>query len=253
MRHQTVPISAGWLAERLPTGWPVGSSAVITGPGGSGKPLVGNIVADSWLRAGGSLVFLSLQYPDRVFAYESFQRVTGRDLHAFEERIAFVDLDPERDATIGDPDGRGFSANVVYPPVWREAVERACAMVPSEGPGILILASALNLLLFSRTYETAICEAICTTMDDSRRTTLFSISSKPKEDLVHRIVRRADSVLYTDRPGDSFELYLEVRRFNGAEIPGERVTIPISERELHATRNTAEHSRKRVIPAISRI
>ena len=47
------------------------------------------------------------------------------------------------------PEGNRFKANVVKPNVWDAALERAFAMVPDEGPGILVFCSALNLLLFS--------------------------------------------------------------------------------------------------------
>ena len=54
-------ITAGqdWLDRLLPEGLPVPSSTIISGPGGSGKPLVGAIFLATWLRHGGSaLVFL---------------------------------------------------------------------------------------------------------------------------------------------------------------------------------------------------
>ncbi len=254
---QSIPLQTEWLANIFPGGWPVGSSTVITGPGGSGKPLLGNVVIDSWLKAGGSVIFLSLQYPDRRFTYESFQRVTGSLLTDYDEKIAFVDLDPSLTGT-GENHGRGFSANLVYPSIWTESLKRALAMVPggssqNSGPGVLISASALNLLLFSPTWADRIGDAICATMRDPRFTTIFSVSSKPKEALVRRIVQTADTVLYTERPGEKFELYLEVRKTPQGSVPSERTRIPIPPEELEATKEIAEHSRQRVIPAISAI
>lgn len=223
---------------------------MITGPGGSGKPLVANIVVQSWLQARGSVIFLSLQYPDRRFTYESYRRVTGDSLEEHNDSIAFIDLDPAIDG-MGEDDGRGFSANLVKPEIWKDAIERAGRMVSKTGPGVLLSGSALNLLLFSPTYSEKMGDTIRETMDDPRYTSIFSISSKPKEELVRYIVGGAGTVLFTDRPGEEFELFLEVRKAPGGQFPRERIRIPIPAEELAATREIAEHSRRKVIPAIS--
>ena len=56
-------INIDWLEELLPEGLPVPSSTLISGPGGTGKPLVEFAFVASWLKAGGSLIGLPLQYP----------------------------------------------------------------------------------------------------------------------------------------------------------------------------------------------
>ncbi len=57
-----------WLDRLMPEGIPIPSSTVISGPGGSGKPLIGLAVVASWLRQGGKVVLVPLQYPAHAHA-----------------------------------------------------------------------------------------------------------------------------------------------------------------------------------------
>ncbi|MFW5947489.1 MAG: hypothetical protein ACOCUW_03260, partial [Gemmatimonadota bacterium] len=88
-----VPITTPWLSVLLPDGWPVRTSTVITGPGGSGKPLIGSVVAASWLERGGSVVFMSLQYPDHSLIEAGLRRVAGLDPADYRDRVAYLELD----------------------------------------------------------------------------------------------------------------------------------------------------------------
>jgi threonine dehydrogenase-like Zn-dependent dehydrogenase len=45
------------------------------GPGGSGKPLIGLALVASWLRQGGKVVLVPLQYPDRTFTKNGLARL----------------------------------------------------------------------------------------------------------------------------------------------------------------------------------
>ncbi len=48
--------------------------------------------------------------------------------------------------------GHRLKANLVIRDIWDEAIDRVCSMVPDQRPGVLVFGSALNLLLFYRTY-----------------------------------------------------------------------------------------------------
>jgi KaiC/GvpD/RAD55 family RecA-like ATPase len=60
-----------WLNEVLPQGLPYPSSTLISGPGGSGKPLIGFAFVYDWLTAGGNVIFMPLQYPNMTFGNTS--------------------------------------------------------------------------------------------------------------------------------------------------------------------------------------
>jgi KaiC/GvpD/RAD55 family RecA-like ATPase len=251
---KTIQISVNWLAKLLPDGWPIKSSTLITGPGGSGKPLIGNAIIDAWLKEGGGVVLMSLQYPEKHFAYESFQRVVGNDLSSFEDQIVFVQFDPEAQKA-GKVIKQSFSSNLVYPEQWDQTLDKASEILnkQEESPGILLFVSALNLLFFSPTYRSSIVDSIINTMKDSRFSTLFAASSKPHADLVNRIASKADNLVYTDKPGKEMSLYLKIERMKKVRFTDNRIHIPIPASELEATKNIAEHSRKRIIPEVSKI
>lgn len=63
----TLYVQQEWFDRLLPEGLPIPSSTLLSGPGGSGKPLIGSVIVAAWLRQGGSVVFMSLQYPDHSF------------------------------------------------------------------------------------------------------------------------------------------------------------------------------------------
>jgi len=77
-----------WLDRLIPEGFPTHTSTLITGPGGSGKPLIGNLIAAAWLRQGGSVVFMSLQYPTHEFIVSGLKTVTQLDLSEYADRSA---------------------------------------------------------------------------------------------------------------------------------------------------------------------
>jgi KaiC/GvpD/RAD55 family RecA-like ATPase len=251
---KTIPIHIKWLADLLPEGWPVGTSTLITGPGGSGKPLIGNVIIDSWLRAGGGIVFMSLQYPEQHFAYESFKRVAGYGLERYNNNIVFIELDTSA-KEVGPVNDHSFSANLVYPEQWNKAVNQGFKFlhsVPSD-PGILIFGSALNLLFFSPTYRSKITETIIKSLKDQRFSCLFSVSVKPHSELVAKLESTVSNIIYSDKPGKEMSLFMEIKKMQGVQFDSTRIHIPIPKSELEATRDIAEHSRNRVIPEISRI
>ena len=95
-----------WMNEILPGGWPTGTSTVITGSGGTGKPLVGQVVAGSWLRQGGGVVFMSLQYPSHEFIVEGLRRIPRIELEDYAGKVAFIELDAEMDGLTVESPGR---------------------------------------------------------------------------------------------------------------------------------------------------
>ena len=262
-----IPISVPWLGDVLPQGFSSGQSIVVTGPGGSGKPLIGDAFLRSWLHAGGSVVFLSLQYPDPTFLYESYRRVTGDELSDHEDRLAFVELDPSIEG-LGGTRGNRFAANVLVPDTLSAAIQRGYERVTGRqfterssreaiegdpaGPGVMVFASALNLLMFSPTWGAAVTRRFVEIMGDPSLTCLLSVSEKPHAPLVDQIVAAADTVLVSERALDDLKLTMRVQRSSVQFVPG-TWSVPIPEEELRATKSIAERSRNKIIPQISAI
>ena len=59
---ETITTGIKWIDDLAPEGFPTKSITVITGPGGSGKPLIGETFVSAWLKNGGSVIIMSLKY-----------------------------------------------------------------------------------------------------------------------------------------------------------------------------------------------
>lgn len=249
----TLAINEPWLGGLLPQGWPLRTSTLITGPGGSGKPLIGNAVTASWLEAGGSVVFVSLQYPSHTFIAEGLRRVAGLDLSAFADKVAFVELDAEMEG-MEEVGPHHLKANLVKPPLWTEALRAARQMVPDAGPGVLLFGSALNLLLFSPTYGSRTLEDMKATLTgNGGATSLFSVSSSAKREMIAELEASADNLLMAHSERDPFRLFVRIERMKGVPFDGREIQVPFSPEMLGEVKEVADHSRRRIIPLISTI
>lgn len=248
-----IDLDQPWFNELLPEGYPVPSSTLLTGPGGSGKPLIGNVIVASWLRRGGSVVFMSLQYPDHSFIAAGLRKVARIDLNDYQDRIAFIELDASLDS-MTPVDGNRFSANMVKPEVWDLAVQKACQLVPEKGPGILVFASALNLLLFSPTYHLGILEKLkAAAQGNASISYLLSASTTAKKEEISQVEDAASSLIETHSTKSPFRLYMQIKRIQGVPFIGDEIEVPFSPDVLKEVKEVADHSRKKVIPLVSKL
>ncbi len=249
----TLYMQQEWFDRLLPEGLPIPSSTLLSGPGGSGKPLIGNVIVAAWLRQGGSVVFMSLQYPDHSFIAAGLKNLSQLDLDEYKHKISFIELDATLEDMTPPMDNR-FRANVVKPEVWDAALERACSMVPDEGPGILIFISALNLLLFSPTYGEGILEKMkAIARGESKYTYLFSASTTAKAEEIAELEAVVDNLIMTHSTKSPFQLYMQIERIKGVSFVSEEIQVPFSAEVLTGVKEAADHSRKRVIPLVSKL
>jgi KaiC/GvpD/RAD55 family RecA-like ATPase len=249
----TLKTGVDWLDALMPSGLPIPTSTLLSGPGGSGKPLIGDNFVAAWLRQGGSVVMMSLQYPSTEFIYESLKTVANLNLDNYADRVAFISLDATLDGMTA-PNGNVFRANLVKPAIWDAAIEKACGMVPDDGPGIMVFGSALNLLLFSPTYGKTLLEKMETLLrEDKRRTYIFSVSTSANREAIARLEDVADNLIMTRSEKEPFRLYMRIVRLKDVPFSADEIQVPIPQDALTHVKEIAEHSRKRVIPLISKI
>jgi KaiC/GvpD/RAD55 family RecA-like ATPase len=250
---ETLKTDIKWIDTVIPEGLPLKSSTIITGPGGSGKPIIGETFVSAWLKEGGSVVFMSLQYPSTEFITESIKNVTGLNIKNYEDKIIFLQLDVEISGLIGE--GKNIMrANLVKPVIWDKALDVAADRLPKEGPGILIFGSALNLLLFSATYGETILDKIKDTIITNKtRTYIFSVSTSAKAEEISKIEDAADNLLVSRTEKEPFRLFMKVLRMKGVRYVSNEILVPISPNTLNHIKKIADHSRSIVIPAISKI
>ena len=242
-----------WLDKLMPEGLPIHTSTLISGPGGTGKPLIGDNFVAAWLRQGGNAVFMSLQYPNREFLSTSLQTVTGLDVANYPDQVAFIELDVTIDG-MEAPDGNSFKANLVKPAIWDASIEQACSLVSKEGPGIMVFGSALNLLLFSPTYGEGIFNKMKATIrDDKRHTYMFSVSTTAQKEKIMLLEEVTDNLIMSRSEKKPFRLYVHIVRLKGTPFLSDEVQVPIPSEALEEIKDVADHSRKRIIPLISKI
>ena len=253
MKGTTMHTGVPWLDGLLPEGIPIGTSTLLSGPGGSGKPLIAEAVVAGWLRERGSVVFMPLQYPSTDFVVQSMQRTAGVELGEFSDRIAFIELATELQ-DMEPPEGHHIRANLVIPDVWDRCLAAAYGLVPHEGPGVLLFASAINLLLFSPTYGAQILDKIELTMtSDERFTALFSASTTARKKQIAHLETVADNLWMTRSEKDPMRIYLQIQRMQGVEFMSGEMQVPFPPGSLEGVKAIADHSRKRVIPQVSKI
>lgn len=249
----TIKTGKEWLDKLLPEGLPANTSTIISGPGGSGKPLIGESFVAAWLKEGGKVIFMSLQYPSTDFLVESIKKVTGINLDDYADKIIFVELDVGIDNWSLENKNR-IRANLVIPQVWEETLIAAKEHLSPKGIGNLVFGSALNLLLFSPTYGDAILNKMKETITKDKSTTyIFSVSTSAKADKIKEIEDAADNLIYSHSEKEPFRLFMNIERMKEVKFDNKQIQVPIPSDTLTNLKETAEHSRKVVIPAVSKI
>lgn len=253
MIMKTLQMSHAWLRRLLPDGFMYPSSTLISGPGGSGKPLIGFAFAHDWLQAGGNVIFVALQYPETKFVKTSLKKIYNLNIDDYTHAIGYVQFDHDIE-TWQRSDQNTIRANLLKPPVWEDALqETEDTFAEPEDPGTLVFASALNLLLFSPTYRDRNVDAFETILkQESSRTYLLSVSTSAYREEIRRWENAADTLLIT-RMDEDMRLYLSVERLNNTEVSSAAVAVPIEKEILQGIKEVAEGVRKRQIPGLRKI
>jgi len=241
-----------WLDELLPEGIPVPSSTLISGPGGTGKPLVEFAFVSAWLKAGGSLIAIPLQYPTTELMQTAMNKLYNIDLKDYHGKIAYIQFDPHADKC-EKISKNTLKANMVKPEVWDEAIEKAKNMVEQSDLGTMVFGSALNLLLFSRTYQKSILAKLKEAIQkDKSKTYALAVSTSAFADQIKVLEEAADNLMFT-RVEKPMRLFFKISRMKKARFSSEEVEVPISKEMLEEISQVAEATRKKRIPEIREI
>ena len=247
-----VKIYQDWLSRILPDGLPYPSSTLISGPGGTGKPLVEFAFVASWLKNGGSAVGIPLQYPTMDFVHESMKSLYGMDLNDYSGRISFIQFDPHVESyeEVGDGVVR---ANLLKPDVWDDAIIMAEEKLEKSNIGTLVFGSALNLLLFSPTYKDAILKKLKEIIESYKeRTYIFSVSTSAFANDIKAWEDSADNLMFT-RMEPPMTLFFRVEKMKEGNFSKDEIKVPIDKDVLLKIKEVAESTRKRIIPELMKI
>ncbi len=242
-----------WLGNLLPEGLSYPTSTLISGPGGSGKPLIGFAFVNDWLQAGGEVIFITLQYPEREFVKTSLKELYDVNVNEYQRKIAYIQFDYSLN-TWNRSNGNIIRANLLKPGIWEEAVNDAENSFAETGePGTLVFASALNLLLFSPTYKQYCVEYLEDLIqDDKNRTYILSVSTSAFKDEIKRWEKAADNLMFA-RMEPPMKLYLSIDKMEKKSVAPQEVAVPIPKKLLEKIKDVAESARKRDIPNLRKI
>lgn len=249
---KSIKAEYSWLNEVLPEGFPFPTSTLISGPGGTGKPLIELAFVAVWLNNGGSVVGIPLQDPTRKLIKTAMEKLYDVDLEKHQERVSYVQLDPEID-NYEKIEDNVLKANLLKPQVWDEAVEKAASMTEKTDLGNLVFVSALNLLLFSPTYKDKILEHLTDVLaNDKSKTYLFSVSTSAFAEDIKAWEEVADNLTFT-RMEEPMNLFFRIEKMKGVNYSTEEVDVPVTESSLKEIKKVAETTREKIIPAIRKI
>lgn len=247
-----IKMKEDWLDKLLPEGFPYPSSTLVSGPGGTGKPLVEFAFVASWLKSGGSVIGIPLQYPTIEFVKTTMNKLYNVDLENYQRKIVMIQFDPHIDEyeKIGN---NILKANLLKPEIWNRVIETADNMIEKEKIGTMVFGSALNLLLFSPTYKDEVLKNIENILkNDRNRTYIFSVSTSAFADEIKIWEKAADNLMFT-RMEKPMKLFFKILKMKEVEFSKEEINVPISREAFMEIKDLAEVTRKRIIPEIMKI
>lgn len=250
MTHLKTNIS--WLDELIPEGILTPSSTLISGPGGTGKPLVEFAFVAAWLKSGGSLIGIPLQYPSGELVKTAMKQLYNMNLNDYKGKIVYIQFDPgiEGYEKTGEDT---LKSNMVKPLIWDKTIEEAEKMIDKTEPGTMIFGSALNLLLFSDKYKESILNKLKEVLQyDKGRTYAFAVSTSALADEIRILENVADNLMFT-RMEKPMKLFLQIERMKDVGFNNKETRVPIPEKMLEEINKIAETTRKTRIPEIKKI
>lgn len=247
---QTIKTNIDWFDQMIPDGLPVKSTTIITGPGGSGKPLIGEYFLSSWLKKGGSTIIISLQYPSPEFVMESVKNITGTDMNNYNDNLISIRLNTQIQG-YEQINKQLIEANLLKPEIWEQTLNLAIKKLTGKGLGVMVFVSALNLLLFSPTYGELIFNKIKETLKQNTHLTyVISVSTSAKKEEIAQLEEMADNLIVSRSEKEPFRLYMSIERLKARHFKHNEIQIPVSADTLHHIKEMANHSRAKVLPAI---
>jgi archaellum biogenesis ATPase FlaH len=245
------------LSRLLPEGLPIPSSTIISGPGRSGKPLIGLAIVASWLLQGKKVILIPLQYPDRGFTEKDLKRLYSIELGDYEGSFFFVkfDLDLPSSAEAVEQIGPDeVKANLVSPEAWSQALYVAKEALGPSPQSILIYGSALNLLLFSPTYGDIMLSTLQHLLkNDKKSSYLFTVSTTVLKEKIRVLEQAADHLFYTSSDRPEMKLKLRVARLTGTSFAKNTIEVPFTPDVLQEIKEMADKSRVTLIRQIREI
>jgi len=206
----------------------------------------------AWLKQGGSIIGLPLQYPTMEFVKDAMLMLHNIDIDNYAGRVAYIQFDPKINA-IESLNKDTIRANLLKPDIWDKAIQWTDKMIANNDLGTMVFGSALNLLLFSPTYKNSMIEKLkAVIQEDKTRSYIFSVSNNVFKDDIALWENAADNLMFT-RMEKPMKLFLSIARMKDVKFSNEEVKVPVSRDILEEIKKVAETTRVKSIPVLIKI
>jgi len=246
-------INEHWAKELFPEGIHYPSSTIISGKGGSGKPLVELSFVAEWLRSGKKAIGIPLQYPTADFMKDSLWKLNGIDVNLYPGQMMFMQFNPDLEE-IEEKSNEVLSVNLLKSDMWDEMLDKTYKRLNIESEeDVLIFGSALNLLLFAPKYKQESIQNIKSLLENTQNFTyLFTVSNNVMGEDIAIWEKAANNLLFTEMNKEK-QLFIYAERINDKELKSDKYEIDIKPETLDEIKGIAEKNRKSLIPKLKRL
>ncbi len=248
-----IKINKQWFKKIFPEGIKYPSSTIISGKGGSGKPLVELAFVAEWIRMKKPVIGIPLQYPSAEFVHLALDDLFGLKKSSYNHLMTYIHFKPELKQIKRIKKG-DFEANLLENSQWEQALKLSLEDLKAQSKDVLLFGAAFNLLLFSPKYKETTFKRVKNFLNskDHSFTILISVSTSALYKDIKNWEDAADNLLYTEMDKNK-NLWLYAERMRYDKFNKSRENLPISKKELIKMREIAGKSRDRIIPQLRKI
>ena len=245
---QSLKITPSWLDDFIPEDIKIPSTTVVTGPAGTAKGVLGSMIAASWLNQGGSLIHVltnfNRDHAERLLSYFNINTAEIRG------RIIYVNFDPKIKNYKKVKDDE-LKANLLNPVIFNTVLDKASNLLSASNSDILTYMTALNMLLYSRSYKNDILKKFHTLIN-SQSNNLFTFSDNVFADDMTEIKEKADNVFYVHGTG-IMHLGLKILSINRNSVSNIEIETPFGEEIINRHLLEIQNHRQELVPIIKKI
>ena len=245
---KTLKFKIDWLNDFIPEDIKIPSTTVVTGPAGAAKEILGSMIAASWLNIGGSLIHVltnfNRDHAERLLSYYDV------NVDKLSNKVVYINFDPQT-KKIKQINENEFQANILNPTTFDEVIDEAKNTLQKSNSEILNYMTALNMLLYSKTYSESVYNNYQSKINKNSFN-LFTFSNNIFPEKISKLENKADNVFYVHGTG-ILHLSMKMLKINGSKVSGKEIETPITEGLINKHLLEIQNRRKELVPIIKKI
>jgi KaiC/GvpD/RAD55 family RecA-like ATPase len=168
---KTLRIKKSWFEQLFPEGFSYPSSTIISGKGGTGKPLVELAFVSQWIKKKLPIIAIPLQYPSLNFIQASLKNLFGIQKIEYLDKLWYIHFNPEINK-LQQFNEQEIAANLLKETHWDKILKIAFELKEKYGD-VMLFGTAFNLLLYAPSYQASQVEIIKRLLENNQGITSF--------------------------------------------------------------------------------